>query len=117
MKKFILLATIITASFAAYAQNYTRVVQNINQQVNSNAIDIHIYPVPTYGMITVEHGVAGEQSLITVLNFEGRIVQQVRPAVNTMKTQIDIGNQQMGKYVLRYENGSGFVQTKQIIKN
>lgn len=76
-----------------------------------------LYPVPTTDNVTVEHGRSTNQSVISLINIEGRVVKQVTAIPNTMQTQINVSNLNSGIYIVRYDDGNGHFQTMRMIKN
>ncbi len=77
---------------------------------------IQLYPVPATDQVTVQHNKSPERTIITIVSPEGRVVRQVRASLNTLQTQVNISNLPKGIYIVKYDDGSGEVQSLKLIK-
>ncbi|MEQ1799160.1 MAG: T9SS type A sorting domain-containing protein, partial [Lacibacter sp.] len=78
---------------------------------------IQLYPLPAMDMVTVQHNRSNENAIITVFSQEGKLLQQVRPATNTLQTQLSIGSLSKGVYIVRFNDGQGNIQSIKLLKN
>jgi len=78
---------------------------------------LQVYPQPAFEQVTVQHNKATEKAVFTLYNAEGKIIMQKLAMPNTQQTQINMSNLNGGFYMLRYDDGSGKVQSKSLIKN
>jgi len=78
---------------------------------------IQLYPLPAMDMVTVQHNRSAENAVITVFSQEGKLLQQVRPAINTLQTQLNVGGLSKGVYIVRFNDGQGNIQSIKLLKN
>ena len=78
---------------------------------------LQVYPQPAFEQVTVQHNKATEKAVFTLYNAEGKIIMQKLAMPNTQQTQINMSDLNSGLYMLRYDDGSGKVQSKSLIKN
>ena len=78
---------------------------------------LQIYPVPAVNLVTIQHGLASEHSVIVLLSLQGKVLQQVNVLSNTYQTQLNIRNLASGVYIVRFDNGKANVQSIKMIKN
>ena len=78
---------------------------------------LQVYPQPAFEQVTIQHNKATEKAMLTLYSAEGKIIMQKLAMPNTQQTQINMSNLKSGLYMLRYDDGSGKVQSKSLIKN
>jgi hypothetical protein len=78
---------------------------------------IQIYPVPATDQVTIQHRKSSDNTVITLVSPDGRILQQVVAVPNSLQTQLHLNNLQKGLYFVRYSDGLDEVQVSKIIKN
>jgi hypothetical protein len=78
---------------------------------------ILVYPVPARDQVTIQHLKSSSNTRITLVNPDGKVVQQVIALPNSLQTQLNISNLQQGLYFIRYDDGQGEVQVAKLIKN
>jgi len=78
---------------------------------------IQVYPVPAIDQVTIQHLKATDNTRISLVSPDGKIIQQVVALPNSLQTQLNISNLQRGLYFVRYNDGQGEVQVSRIIKN
>jgi len=81
-----------------------------------SAIVLQVFPQPARDKIVLQHGTSRQNGLITILSLEGRQVLALVPNRNAQQTSIDINALAAGIYLLRYDDGSGNVETLRIVK-
>ena len=86
----------------------------VREQTNAQ---IQLYPVPATDQVTIQHNKSPERTFITIVSPEGRVVRQVKASLNTLQTQVNISNLTKGIYIVKYDDGSGEVQSLKLIKN
>jgi hypothetical protein len=78
---------------------------------------IQVYPNPATDMVTIQHRRSAENSKITLISPDGKVLQQVVAVANTFQTQVNVSTLTSGLYIVRYDDGKGAVQTAKILKN
>jgi len=78
---------------------------------------VQIYPVPATDQVTIQHKKAPENSLISLVSPDGKVMQQKVVIPNTMQTQLNISTLTRGIYIVKYDDGNGNVQSAKLIKN
>ena len=78
---------------------------------------LQIYPQLAFEQVTIQHNKATEKAMLTLYSGEDKIMIQKLALPNTLQTQININNLNSDLYVLRYDDESGKVQSKSLIKN
>ena len=78
---------------------------------------LQVYPQPAFEQVTIQHNKATEKAMLTLYSAEGKIIMQKLAMPNTLQTQLNIGSINSGLYMVRYDDGSGKVQSKSLIKN
>ena len=79
--------------------------------------NIQVYPVPATSQVTIQHNKAPEHTMITLLSPDGKVIQRVNASANTLQTQLNSANLTKGVYIVKYDDGSGQVQSVKMIKN
>lgn len=80
-------------------------------------VGIQVYPVPATDQVTIQHRKSSDNTVITLVSPDGRILQRVVAVPNSLQTQLQINNLRKGLYIVRYSDGLGEVQVSKIIKN
>ena len=78
---------------------------------------IEIYPTPAIDAVTIQHNKSAARATITLYTTDGKIILQKLAQQNTYQTQVNVGTLPSGMYLLKYDNGTGDVQTKTLYKN
>ena len=94
---------------------YSAIIKLYNKETVLDKLQV--YPQPAYEQVTIQHNKANDQATFTLFNAEGKIILQKMAMPNTQQTQINIGSLNSGIYMVRYDCGTGKVQTKTLIKN
>jgi len=94
---------------------YTQIIKVYTRE-QTNA-QIQIYPVPATDQVTIQHNKSPEHTFITLLSPDGKVLKQVVASLNTLQTQVNISNLAKGIYIVRYDDGSGEVQSVKLVKN
>jgi hypothetical protein len=92
---------------------YSNAISPGNGQPSSLLI---AYPMPARNEITVQHTVIAGKGLISVHTLDGNLVMSLPPCTGTMQTTIDLSYLKPGAYILRFEEGTGKVETLRIVK-
>ncbi|MDQ6609255.1 MAG: T9SS type A sorting domain-containing protein [Bacteroidota bacterium] len=74
------------------------------------------FPTITHGIVTLQHDAATSSATIAVALTDGRVVKTIVPAAGSQQTILDLSFVQAGIYFVRYNNGSGSMETMKIIK-
>jgi len=94
---------------------YTPVVKVYATEQTADAA-LQIYPVPATDMVTIQHAKSSDETMITLISPDGKILQQVLATPNSFQTQLYVNNLQKGLYFVRYNDGHGEVQVSKVIK-
>ncbi|MGG9963724.1 T9SS type A sorting domain-containing protein [Ferruginibacter sp. SUN106] len=78
---------------------------------------IQIYPMPAREQVTIQHNKATENTVITILSPEGKILQRKAVVASTLQTQLNISGLAAGIYFVKYDDGTGNTQSVKLIKN
>ena len=92
------------------------IIIRINSNVNALS-SLQVYPQPAFEQVTIQHNKATEKAMLTLYSADGKIIMQKLALPNTLQTQLNIGSINSGLYMVRYDDGTGKVQTKSLIKN
>lgn len=94
---------------------YSAIIKLFGKETVLNSLQV--YPQPAFEQVTIQHNKAAEKAILTLYSAEGKIIMQKLAMPNTQQTQINMSNLNSGLYMLRYDDGSGKVQSKSLIKN
>jgi hypothetical protein len=94
---------------------YSAIIKLYNKETVLD--NLQVYPQPAFEQVTVQHNKATEKAVFTLYRADGKIILQKMAMPSTQQTQLNISNLNSGLYMLRYDDGTGKVQTKSLIKN
>lgn len=94
---------------------YSAIIKLYNKETLLD--NMQVYPQPAFEQVTIQHNKATEKGMFTLYSADGKIILQKIAMPGTQQTQINISNLNNGLYMLRYDDGTGKVQTKSLIKN
>ena len=94
---------------------YSAIIKLFGKETVLNGLQV--YPQPAYEQVTIQHNKATERAVFTLYSADGKIIMQKLAMPSTQQTQLNISNLNSGLYMLRYDDGSGKVQSKSLIKN
>lgn len=94
---------------------YSSIIKLYNKETVLNSLQV--YPQPAFEQITIQHNKATERAVFTLYSQDGKIIMQKLAMPHTLQTQLNISNLNSGLYMIRFDDGSGKVQSKTIIKN
>jgi hypothetical protein len=80
------------------------------------SIVLQAFPSPVVSTLTLQHDVAPKDARIIISAQDGRIVRSIVPNTNTMQTPIDVSNLRAGVYLVRFDDGSGNIETLKFLK-
>jgi Secretion system C-terminal sorting domain len=78
---------------------------------------IEIYPTPATEALTIQHNKSAEKAIITLYTTDGKVILQKLAQLNTYQTQVNIGTLPSGMYLVKYDDGTGNIQSKTLYKN
>ncbi len=84
---------------------------------DKSVAQIEIYPTPATDVVTLQHNKSAEKATITLYTTDGKVILQKFPQLNTFQTQINIGKLPGGMYLVKYDDGTGNIQSKTLYKN
>lgn len=91
---------------------YTSIVRvNLNK-----VIALKAFPQPAQNTLTVEHGSVNGKGVLTLSTADGRVVFQsdIKPDVN--QSVINLSSYRAGMYIVRFDSGSGSIESIKIVK-
>ena len=94
---------------------YSAIIKLFGKETVLNSLQV--YPQPAYEQVTIQHNKAIERAAFTLYSADGKIIMQKLAMPSTQQTQLNISNLKSGLYMLRYDDGTGNIQTKALIKN
>ena len=94
---------------------YSAIIKLFGKETVLNSLQV--YPQPAYEQVTIQHNKANERAAFTLYSADGKIIMQKLAMPSTQQTQLNISNLNSGLYMLRYDDGTGKIQTKSLIKN
>jgi hypothetical protein len=75
-------------------------------------IVLRAFPQQVQNRLTLQHSAVEGKALLSISTAYGRVVRSFTP----YQTEVDMSGLQRGMYMLRYDNGSGNIQTLKIMK-
>jgi Secretion system C-terminal sorting domain len=78
---------------------------------------IEIYPTPAIDAVTIQHNKSAQRATITLYTTDGKVILQKLAQLNTFQTQVNVGTLPSGMYLVKYDDGTGNVQSKTLYKN
>lgn len=82
----------------------------------SKTIMLKAFPQPAQNTLTVEHGSVNGKGLLTLNTADGRTVYQTDIRSDVNQTVINLSSYKPGMYIVRFDNGSGEVETVKVVK-
>jgi hypothetical protein len=82
---------------------------------SSSGVDMKGF-FPNQGTLALQHDMAPAGSRITLVSAEGRVLRSVLVAEGSQQTQVDVASVLPGLLMVRFETGSGKVETIKIVK-
>jgi len=94
---------------------YTPIIR-VNAHETSGG-QIQMYPVPARDQVTIQHDKALENTIISLLSPDGKILQSKVVVPGSFQTQLNINTLSAGIYIVRYADGNGDLRTLKLVKN
>jgi len=94
---------------------YSAIIRIFSKETSLSRIEL--YPVPAQDMVTVQHNLSSERATITLYSNDGKLIMQKLVLPNTLQTQLNISNVNGGLYIVRYDDGNGTIESKNLYKN
>jgi hypothetical protein len=88
----------------------------INIKGENSSVMLKAFPMPVQGDLTLQHETANENSRLTLVSVDGRIVRINKLTPGEQQTTIDLSGYKAGLYFARYDNGNGEITNFKIIK-
>ncbi|MBK8610090.1 MAG: T9SS type A sorting domain-containing protein [Chitinophagaceae bacterium] len=115
MKKILLFAFLISVSFATQAQATTGLTKTAWLTNNTGKV-MQAYPNPATDQVIIQHVSSPVTAVMSVINSNGRVLQQHTVVPNTLQTTLHIGLLDNGIYIVRFEAARGDIRTLQLVK-
>ena len=94
---------------------YSAIIKLFGKETVLNSLQV--YPQPAFEQVTIQHNKAAERAVFTLYSTDGKVIMQKLAMPNTQQTQLNISSLNSGLYMVRFDDGSGKIQSKSIIKN
>ncbi|MCY7291297.1 MAG: T9SS type A sorting domain-containing protein [Ferruginibacter sp.] len=94
---------------------YSAIIKIYSKEISLSQIEI--YPMPARDMVTIQHNLSAERANITLYSNDGKLIMQKLVLPNTLQTQLNLINLNSGLYIVRYDNGKGTIESKNLYKN
>jgi hypothetical protein len=86
-------------------------------RINFNKIiELKAFPSPADNLVTIEHPTMVAKGKVTVATADGRTVKMLDAVQGTTQTNINLTGLNSGMYLVRFDNGSGKIETLKVIK-
>lgn len=72
---------------------------------NNLSIKTEVYPNPTRGSLTINHGFADAGAVIRIMNVEGKLLKNISVQPGSTQSAITVNEFTKGNYILVFENG------------
>ena len=72
--------------------------------------------MPVQGELTIQHETANENTSLTIVSTDGRMVKIIKPATGAQQTTIDLSSAKAGLYFARFDNGNGEISNLKVVK-
>lgn len=74
------------------------------------------FPQPVRNQLTLQHPSITGKALLSISTADGKAVRMERPSPGSIQTSVDMSSLQPGMYLLRFDDGSGNIQTLKVVK-
>lgn len=88
----------------------------VTLNAGNGSIVLKAFPLPAQNQITLQHPSANNTTKITLNTEDGRMVKSIVPSSGAVQTTIDLSTLKLGLYLLRFDDGTGNIETLKIIK-
>lgn len=99
------------------ASKFSGVVRLKGNAPNSYSDQLLVYPSPASDQVTIEHKRILRDAKITFSGMDGRIVKTITPTEGSSHTPVNVADLRPGMYIVRFDDGSGLIQTTKLIRN
>ncbi len=95
---------------AVPAVNVNPAQRSVQQDENSSATLVKVYPTPARDVVNIllEDAMLNRQTVISIINIDGKVVE-TRNAMGSRLTQLNIARLSPGLYIVRIESGSKMI--------
>ena len=97
------------------SSKYTSIIKIYSKEITLSQIEI--YPLPAHDQVTIQHNLSAERATISLYSNDGKLIMQKLVLPNTLQTQLNISNVNSGLYFVRYDDGKGKIESKNLYKN
>lgn len=97
------------------SSKYTAIIKLYSKETTLSQIEI--YPLPAHDQVTIQHNLSSDRATITLYSNDGKLIMQKLVLPNTLQTQLNISNVNGGLYIVRYDDGKGKIESKNLYKN
>ena len=99
------------------ASKYSGVVRIKGDASTSFGEKLLVYPSPASEQITIEHKRILRNATISINAMDGRQVRIIRPKEGASHTPVIVSDLKPGMYIIRFDDGSGLIQTTKFVRN
>jgi hypothetical protein len=94
---------------------YSAIIKMYSKETTLSQIEI--YPMPAHDVVTIQHNLSAERATLSLYSSDGKLITQKLVLPNTLQTQLNVSNINGGLYIVRYDNGNGKIESKNLYKN
>ena len=130
MKKIIAFISALCWGFAASSQVYPNNAQSssdlhqpspqLAQVAYLSRLDgklMQAYPNPAKDEVVIQHVASDNRAVLSIINPDGRILQQQTVMPQTLQTSLHIGKLSRGIYMVRFDDNRGDVRVLRLVKD
>jgi hypothetical protein len=88
----------------------------ISLKSGQSSVVLRAFPTPVRKDLTVQHNAATVSTRISISSIDGRLIQSIMPVAGSQQTTVDLSAARAGLYILRFESGTGAVETLKVMK-
>jgi hypothetical protein len=88
----------------------------ISLKSGQSSVVLRAFPTPVRKDLTVQHNAATVSTRISISSIDGRLIQSIMPVAGSQQTTVDLSAARAGLYIVRFESGTGAVETLKVMK-
>jgi hypothetical protein len=88
----------------------------VSVKSGQTSVVLRAFPTPVRKDLTIQHNAATVSTRISISSIDGRLIQTIMPLTGSQQTTVDLSSARAGLYIVRFESGTGDVQTLKVMK-
>jgi hypothetical protein len=88
----------------------------VSVKSGQSSVVLRAFPTPVRKDLTIQHNAATVSTRISISSIDGRLIQSIMPVVGSQQTTVDLSAARAGLYIVRFDNGTGGVETLKVMK-